>query len=97
MTMLSNAQIVRIAKIYISNVSNGELMIFPDFLDFGSGILFNYQSKEFIETGNGILYGSHNPFIIRKQDGLIFHDLKNTFSSEQDLIRMFELGKLKPS
>jgi len=86
--MLQTKEIIEIAKRYIEIVTRGEGDIFPSYIEFGMGIMFNYQSKAFIEGNKKALwFGDPPPFIIEKECGLIYHILNEDISEEQLIVQ----------
>ncbi len=92
--MLKIEKVVEIAQNYIETVTREEGAIFPNFRDFGTGIIFSYQSKDFIKGNKKALWlGNHQPFIVEKKKGLIYHLFREP-NTEEELINKFLSNKI---
>ena len=89
--ILTEKQIFQIATDYIDRVGKNELAVFPNYIDFGEGFLFKYQSKDFIINGNpkAFLYGDHIPFVVDKSSGEIFHPYRESNLDGEEVIQKF--------
>ena len=95
--MLHKKEVIAIAEAYINIVTKEDGAILPDFKEFSTGVLFNYQGKEFVINGDkrGLWFGGYCGFIISKEKGLIYHDIYGpTEMNDEKLMKRFHTNKI---